>query len=138
DALRQAVRRAPDTTQAWLALVALLGRTKRFAAAEEVLVEMERALAPDRYPLALARACEALGQFGRAEEAYRRALDGAPGDTRTRREAARFYVRLARWTEAQRELLELLAPGAHLTEEEVPAIRRALALAASADGDPTR
>jgi predicted Zn-dependent protease len=135
DSLRQAVRRAPDAAPTWLALVALLGRTKQSAAAEAVLVEMERALAPARRPLALAQACEALLQLDRAEQAYTRALGAAPQDTRTQREAARFYLRLGRWADAERVLVGLLAPGALLAEEELPEVRRALALVLSATGD---
>ncbi len=132
--LRQAVELSGGSMDAWLALLTHLNRNEQPRQLEAALVAMERELPPARLPLARARACEALGRFAQATRHYSDAIAKAPDDPVVLRRAASFYLRSDQPARAEAALGALLGPRAHLAAEELPQVRRDLALASSADG----
>jgi predicted Zn-dependent protease len=133
-ALGRAVRQAPDSPEAWLALLAHLGRTGQAEQADAALGEMKGRVPPALLALTRARGLEALARFDRAEAAYRRARAERPHEALVLRRLADFYLRLDRPAEAEEVLGALLNPRVALAPEELPEVRRQLALAASAGG----
>jgi tetratricopeptide (TPR) repeat protein len=133
-AFRRAARQVPDSPEVWLTLLTHLNRTGEVDQADAAVAEMKERLPAALRALTLARVQEALGRFGRAEAEYHRARTERPHEALVLRRLADFYLRLDRPARAEEVLRSLLGPRAALPLEEVPAVRRQLALALSADG----
>jgi predicted Zn-dependent protease len=129
-AFAEAVRAGRDVPSPWLAWLGFLARQDRVPEAEAALPDMSSSLAPALMPLSLAQAHEVLGQPDRAERAYRRILSREPRDAKALAGLLRLHLRADRPAEAQRVLNALLdSPG--VAEEDLPVLRRQLALVLS-------
>ncbi len=135
EAFRAAVRQAPRVPDAWVALVAFLGRTDQADNAAYVIEEMTENLAPGQRPLALAQCNQVLGRTGEAAKHYQAALALKPGDFLTLQRAAGFYLGNLEPDRARPLLRQLLDPKADPPEEVAAWARRQLALVLADAGD---
>jgi tetratricopeptide (TPR) repeat protein len=132
DALSEAVRVRPQRIDPWLALLAYQQRHNLTEESEATLAEMKTKLPADLVPHALAQTWEVQQQWQRAERAYRRILSREPREVTTWQRLLRLYLRGNRNAEAERVLELLLGPTLVVPEEELPALRRQLALVMTA------
>lgn len=122
EALRLAVRNAPDKPDALLALVYWLTRQQR---ADEAATEAESArqkLPESIRARTLALCYDLLGRQEEAAQEFQAALDAAPKDLEVRRSAAEFYLRHGKSDQAEMLLRQTLR-----TKENVPKTDRAWA-----------
>jgi tetratricopeptide (TPR) repeat protein len=134
-ALGEAVRAGPDATAPWLAWLAYLTRQGRTEDAEATLTRMRKEVPPDRLPLGLGQAYEVLRRPGEAERTYRGILSADPRDAQALLRLLDLYLRGDRNAEAERVLERLLGPDVLVPEEQMPELRRRLALVLT---DPRR
>jgi tetratricopeptide (TPR) repeat protein len=137
-ALYRATELAPRVPDTWVALVDFLGRNGQTARAGDIVAVLGEKLAPEQVRLARARCWLALHRTDRAEEEYRAALTERPRDGRVLLAAAGFYLRLGEAARAEALLRKLLGPGVLVPEEDLPAIRRQLALVLSEGGEEAK
>jgi tetratricopeptide (TPR) repeat protein len=135
EALRRAVALAPDSSEAWVSLVAHLARLGRRDEGQRLLAQVEQKVPAGQRNLTLGRCYEALGQIDAAEKEYRLALKRTPEVVSLRKRLAAFLLRTDQPAKAAVVLAELTQPRAWLAEEELPEVRRQLALVrAETDG----
>src|SRR5207248_2835191 len=116
--------------------VGLLVREKRPADAEAALAEMAGKIDPPRRALAVGQAQEALDRPDDAERTYLGALGETPDDVQVLSRLLGLYVRRDQPDRAEGVLVRLLGPKVAVPEEDVPELRRQLALAMTAPGRP--
>lgn len=139
-AFDESTRVAPEASEAWLGLIAFYGRQGRNAKADEATARMRQAVSPESRPLATARALDVQGRRAEAEAAYRRHLTRSPRDAEALRRLADLYLRQNEWDRAEGVLIGMLDRRLSMAEEELPPIRRRLALTLAMpgrDGDRT-
>src|SRR5262249_20150435 len=124
-----------DAAAPWLAWLAYLTRQGRSEDAEATLARMRKEVPPERLPLALGQAYEVLRRPGEAERTYRGILSADPRDAQALLHLLELYVRGDRNAEAERVLERLLGPDVLVPEEQMPELRRRLALVLT---DPRR
>jgi tetratricopeptide (TPR) repeat protein len=137
-ALFRATELAPRVPDTWVALVDFLAHNGQTARAADIVAALGDKLSPDQVKLARARCWLALYRTDKAEEEYRAALDECPRDGRVLLAAAGFYLRVGEADRAEALLRKLLGPGVLVPEEDLPAIRRQLALMLSERGGEER
>jgi len=135
-AFRRAVALAGEAPDAWLALILYLTGTGRKADAAEAFKKAEAALPRAQSLLALAQACEALGQPERAGALYAEALKARPDDLATLRGAATFQLRADHAAEAEAHLKRIIDLGGATTDAAWA--RRVLASVLAAQGGHRR
>ena len=133
---RRAVALAGKAPEAWLALILYLAGTGRKADAAEALKKAEAALPRETSLLALAQACEALGQPERAGKLYAEALKVHPDDLANLRAQATFQLRSNRPADAEPYLKRILDLGGATTDAAWA--RRVLASVLAARGGHRR
>ncbi len=134
-ALYRATELGPGVPDTWVALVSYLAQTGQTTRAQDVLAILADKLTPEQLPLARARCWLALSRTDKAEEEYRAALAARPQDVRVLLAAVGFYVHLGEHAKAEPLLRRLLRPGVLVAEEDIPALRRQLALVLSESGE---
>lgn len=137
-ALFRATELAPRVPDAWVALVDFLAHNGQSARAADLVAALGDKLPPDQVKLARARCWLALHRTDRAEEEYRAALAERPRDGRVLLAVAGFYLRVGEAGRAEALLRKLLGPGVLVPEEDLPAIRRQLALVLSEGGEEAK
>jgi tetratricopeptide (TPR) repeat protein len=130
-AFARAVRAGRDVPSPWLAWLAFLAQQGRSGEAEAALAEMQKELAAENVPQALAQAYEVLGQSRQAARTYRRILSRAPGDVKALLGLLRLHMRADQPAKAERVLQALLSSRV-VADEDLPELRRQLALVLSA------
>jgi tetratricopeptide (TPR) repeat protein len=130
--LQQAIELAPDGLEPWLSLIRLRRADRRLGPAREARDEMLKAVPAERRLLAEALGAEALGRLGDAVVALRRRWKEEPRDAEALRRLAELCVRLNKLDEAEAALKALLADDGPAQPEEVPSLRRTMALVLSA------
>jgi tetratricopeptide (TPR) repeat protein len=130
--LREAVRNAPDALDGWLALLALLDRQGRNGDADAALKAMRQELPPSRQPMAVARAFQVLARLDEAVRAYRQIVTQDPRNVEALRRLAHLYLRTNQNARAVAVLVQLLDPKQSVSDEDLPELRRQLALAMTA------
>jgi tetratricopeptide (TPR) repeat protein len=130
--LRRAIEKQRDAVEAWVTLIVYLSQTDRREQAIEVLQEAEQAIPPEKAPLALAEGHEAVGNFDRARELYKKALELKPDDLLTLKTAAAFYLRIRQFAAAVPLLDELIAK--HPSTPEAAAAQRTKAIVVATSG----
>jgi lipopolysaccharide biosynthesis regulator YciM len=93
---------------------------------------MRQQLDSSRLPLALARAFAVMGRLDEAERAYRQVVTQEPRHVEALRRLALLYLRTNQNARAEAVLLRLLDPKMYVSDEELPELRRQLALAMTA------
>jgi len=131
-ALRKARDLKRDAPAAWAALISLLARTDATKAEVEIL-NAKREL-KEQSPLVVAAGYEALGKKELAAESYRAALEKQPRDMTLLRNAAAFYRRDGKSTQAEAILRKILEPSTAASEAAAAWARRNLALTLAARG----
>lgn len=93
-AFRKAVDLAPNSNQAWLALIGYHAATKDMLAAEEAIREAQLVLIEDQTGLMFARCYEIIGRWIDAEALYKQAVKDAKPEAKARslRLLAAFYL----------------------------------------------
>ena len=129
NAFTEAVRLYPGAPDSWLPLLAHLVRQGETQQAEAALARMQREVSSDLLPLATAQALEAMGRPDRAKRAYRLVLKSAPRDGQALMGLLRLYMRDNRNAHAERVLHLLFDPSVLVPEENLPELRRQMALA---------
>jgi tetratricopeptide (TPR) repeat protein len=109
--LRRAVALAPDSPEAWVALVQHFVWVGEKGKAEAAVREAEKKLPPAQAHLPLAHAYDTLGQKERARELYAAALKARPDDVAALRGSAVFALRTNRPPDAEAHLRRLLQKG---------------------------
>jgi tetratricopeptide (TPR) repeat protein len=132
DAFTRAVRLDPETPDWWLPLLAHFVRQGKTEEAEAALARMQRKVPAERVPMAVAWAREAMGQLGQAEHTYRQVLKSEPRDSQALMGLLRVYMRDNRNAHAERVLHLLFDPRVLVPEEDLPELRRLMALAVTA------
>jgi tetratricopeptide (TPR) repeat protein len=132
DAFTRAVRLDPETPGWWLPLLSHLVRQGKTDEAEAALARMQREVLADLVPLAVAQAREVMGQLDQAERAYRQILKSAPRDSQALMGLLRLYMRGNRNAHAERVLHLLFDHRVLVREEDLPEVRRLMALAITA------
>ena len=133
--LRDAVALAPDDPDRWNALVSLMIITKQPAQAAKVIQEAEVKLPPQRAPMALAWACEKMGEAysGSGNDAemkkwndtarawYEKARAAQPADLSINRRLAEFFFRSRQIDEAKKCLEVIRHQGGGVKNAETAA-----------------
>jgi tetratricopeptide (TPR) repeat protein len=127
--LREATRMAPEAAATWLALVAHHHRQGQREEAEAAVERMKESVAKEVRSLALGRAYEVLGRHADAEKAYKAHLALQPRDAEALWRLAELYLRRDETDRAEPVLTALLDSRVLVPEEDLPHIRRTLALA---------
>ncbi|MFO0877255.1 MAG: tetratricopeptide repeat protein [Gemmataceae bacterium] len=128
-AYQEAIQLAPDVPEVWLAQVRHLVRFRQGPEALETLTRMRNEIPAERRDLTLGQAEEILGRFDEAEKSYREVLTQKPNDATGLTLLANLLLRRNKPAEAEPILRRLLDPRVTLAEEELPDVRRQLALA---------
>ena len=92
EALQAAVKLAPESPEAWLALITLQVLRQDLPAAQLSLQQAQLALADDQLVGVLAKGYEIMGQWFNAENVYVTALQMQPENYRLAQELATFYL----------------------------------------------
>ena len=129
DILQSIVQRAPADPETHLALIDFLHRHGTPAEVEQAIQEMMQSIPTRRRELALAQSHEILGRFRQAEAAYQQLLAQQPRNARVMQRLAALYLRINQPLKAVPLLRSALALAGQLLEEELPELRRQLALA---------
>jgi tetratricopeptide (TPR) repeat protein len=133
--LREAVFLAPDDPDRWNALVSFMIITKQPAKAATVIQEAEVKLPPQRAPMALAWACEKMGEAysGSGNDAemkkwndaarawYEKARAAQPADLSINRRLAEFFLRSRQIDEAKKCLEVIRDQGGGVKNAETAA-----------------
>jgi cellulose synthase operon protein C len=106
--LKQATVDAPKFAGGWIELIRLYVATNKREQAQKVLAEAKTKIDVKATPLALAYACELLGQNHDAEEYYAGALKAAPHDSRIQQAMVEFEIKIGKLDEAQTILRQLM------------------------------
>jgi tetratricopeptide (TPR) repeat protein len=133
--LRKAVELAPKAPETWVALVRFLVLADQRGEADKVLADALVRLPKEKLHLAAGQCQEALGNNDMAHKEYQQALLTQPGDFNTLRSVATFYLRTARYSDAQPLLQQMLGAKPRLPESETMWARQNLALVLAATGD---
>src|SRR5262249_51378636 len=133
-AFQEATQKAPEVADVWLGLIQHYASNAQTAEAEESIKQMNRSVPNDLLPLAQARAYEILGRRDEAERTYREYLAKKPRDPKALRRLADLYLRQNAPEKAETHLLALLDSRVLIPEEQLPEIRRRLALVISTPG----
>jgi predicted Zn-dependent protease len=136
--LRHCADRSPEFAEPWVALAEVLARDGQWARAEEAVAAVNRSVAPERRPTALARVYEAIDRCDLAEKQYAEAARTSPDDFLLLRQAAAFYLRMDQPGRAEPYLLRLLERRVGAPEEHTAWARRHLALALAFDARSAR
>ncbi len=133
---RRAIELDPTFAEAWVSLVQMYARMDDMPAAKKVIVEAEQALTGDRRFDAIAQCYQSIGEFGLAEENYKKAVSQRPNDSEVQRRFAEFYLQTDQGFQAL-PLLERLVAGASsgTGESDTSWARRNLALVLASTGD---
>jgi tetratricopeptide (TPR) repeat protein len=99
------------------------------------MLQARAKLPPSEVALTLAQCHEALGQMANASEQYRAALKAKPDDVLVVRHVAGHALRVGRFDEAEPLLRKIIEGPMKVSEADVDAARRDLALVLSAQGD---
>ncbi|MFM7151521.1 MAG: tetratricopeptide repeat protein, partial [Gemmataceae bacterium] len=91
---------------------------------------------PDIRDFALGRAEDLFHHYDEAEKWYRSHLERNPHDADTLEHLAKLYLRQNRPLDAEKVLLKMLEPRVSVLEEDLPGIRRMLALVLTAPEQP--
>lgn len=135
EALRTAVRLAPQATETWVALINHLQREERPAEAR-LLIERIQAEAPlAQQPVILANCLEVLGRIDDAEREFLRAVEQAPGDLKLLESAAEFFRRIRKISDSERLWRRLLSLSADRPVVDRCQARRGLASILAYRGD---
>jgi tetratricopeptide (TPR) repeat protein len=113
-AFREALQLAPDSSDAWVAIVRFYSASNEPTKAENAIAQAAEKLDPKDAPLALAQCYEALGRGEEALKRYQEALAASPKDPMVVRIVADFYWRtnqLAQAEELTKKLLNGEVPG---------------------------
>jgi tetratricopeptide (TPR) repeat protein len=129
-ALRKAVEMNDSTADTWAALILFLARP----GGDAKKAELEMARASEKLPrnqvsLAFAPALEATGKLRQAEAQYKAALAAQPDNPTVVKNAAGFYLRHGRQSEAEPYLRQLLKSDTKTPPQLVAWARQRLALA---------
>ena len=106
--LRKATQDAPKFPGGWIELIQLYKMTGKRDRAQKVLAEAKTKIDAKQTPLALAYACELLGQNGEAENYYAGAIKAAPRDNRIRQAMVEFQIKTGKIKEADALLQQLI------------------------------
>lgn len=107
--LKKATQEAPKFPGGWIELIQLYKMTNKRDQAQKVLAEAKTKIDSKQTPLALAYACELLGQYSEAERYYADALKAAPHDNRIRQAMVEFQIKAGKINEADALLRQLIA-----------------------------
>lgn len=133
-ALRRAVELADQNPDPQVTLVQFLVRTSQKEKAEAAVKEAEQKLTRDKFPLALARCYEVIGNRDQAKELYQAAAKTNPQDPLALRAIAGFYVRTGQLKEAA-DNLHLLIDLGDKAPQDVSWARRSLAIVLTVQGN---
>lgn len=132
EAFHEALQLAPDVGETWLARLGQLLRVGQRQEADELLERMEQEVDPKNRPLAFGQAQEMVGQFSRAEQTYRELLKHRPRDGQVLLRLANLYLRRNQPLQAEQVYRQLLSGKVALIDEDIPDLRRRLALTLTA------
>ncbi|MGQ9504587.1 MAG: tetratricopeptide repeat protein [Thermogutta sp.] len=131
---RKGVELAPESVDAWVALVQFYARVQEKEKTQQAIAEAQEKIKGGIAPIAMAQVYEVLGNLDEAEKQYQEAIKIAPDDPRVVRQVTEFYLRTGR-TESARVQLERITSGdVKATESDLFWGRRAIALILAAQG----
>lgn len=133
-AFRKGIELAPQSTEAWVALVQFYARTGQREKAEAAIAEARQKIEGGIAPLAMGQVFEILGQLDEAEKQYQEALAAAPDDPSVIRQVAEFYLRTGRTDSARVQLERITSGHIQAPENDVVWGRRSMALILAAQG----
>lgn len=133
-AFRSGIELAPQSTEAWVALVQFYARTGQREKAEQAIAEARQKIEGGIAPLAMGQVFEVLGQLDEAEKQYQEALAAAPDDPSVVRQVAEFYLRTGRTDSARVQLERITSGHIQAPENDVVWGRRSMALILAAQG----
>jgi Flp pilus assembly protein TadD len=107
--LKKATEVAPKFPGGWIELIQLYKMTGKRDQAQKVLAEAKTKIDVKETPLALAYACELLGQNNDAEHYYADAMKAAPRDNQIRQAMVEFQIKIGKINEADTILRQLIA-----------------------------
>jgi tetratricopeptide (TPR) repeat protein len=133
--LLRVTRQAPDRPEGWIALVGFLADANR---KQEALAAMSRA--SEKLPTALrsvtlGQCHEVLDQLDNAERLYDKAIEESKRAPGVLLHVAEFFRRKGETAKAVTLFRELLDKNSKVTSEQMPLIRRLLAIALTQGGD---
>ncbi|MGB9689056.1 tetratricopeptide repeat protein [Thermogutta sp.] len=131
---RKGVELAPESTDAWVALVQFYARIGDQTKAKETVDEARQKIKGGIAPLAMAQVFEVLGQLDEAEKQYQEALASAPDNPSVIRQVAEFYLRTGRADSARAQLERITSGQVQAPETDVVWGRRSMALLLAAQG----
>ncbi len=128
-ALRCAVALAPEHAEAWINLVRHLISVGQFASAKAEMDKAGQALPRDKKDLALGQCCELFGLLADAAKHYESALGASRSPAQAYRAAGDFHLRVNSFLHAEFLYRQVFERKVDVSEEDVSAARRGLALA---------
>ncbi|MBC7352518.1 MAG: tetratricopeptide repeat protein, partial [Thermogutta sp.] len=131
---RRGVELAPESTDAWVALVQFYARIGDQTKAKETVDEARQKIKGGIAPLAMAQVFEVLGQLDEAEKQYQEALASSPDNPAIIRQVAEFYLRTGRADSARAQLERITTGQVQAPETDVVWGRRSMALLLAAQG----
>jgi len=131
---RKGVELAPESTDAWVALVQFYARIGDQTKAKETVDEARQKIKGGIAPLAMAQVFEVLGQLDEAETQYQEALASSPDNPVIIRQVAEFYLRTGRADSARAQLERITTGQVQAPETDVVWGRRSMALLLAAQG----
>ena len=137
-ALRKATKLANGNPEPWAALIRYFCTNGRRNAADAVITEIVESVSPELMQGILAPCYEALGDFGKAEEAYDQALLQRPNDLSLARSAVAFFVRAELWSNAEKVLKKIVEGHITAIPSEIASSRRDLAIVLATHGGSLR
>jgi len=131
---RKGVELAPQSTDAWVALVQFYARIGDQTKAKQTVDEARQRIEGGIAPLVMAQVFEVLGQIDEAEKQYQEALASAPDNPAIIRQVAEFYLRTGRADSARAQLERITSGQVQAPETDVVWGRRSMALLLAAQG----
>jgi len=132
--LRTTVDKGPAAMEVWAGLVGALARSRRAEEAQATLEEAVEKLPPERAALGQARCFESLGHTDKADDQYRKCLEGRPWDVVLLRTTIDFFRRTDQPHKAEPLLRRLLDPQTQAPPDYRARARRQLAMVLAASG----
>lgn len=132
--LRRLSAKAAHVPEVWVRLAEQLLHNGKKDAAQALLEDIPRQVPPPQQTATLARCLEALGEQTRAEQLLLQQGRQDPGNFRTWKALAEFYLRQQRYAQAEPWLRKLSAPANQLPPPLVQRAQRQLAVALAKQG----